>query len=519
MTRQAQVGVFALLALLLLFGIFYVITDFGTRHSGYRVGVRFQSAAGLQSGALVYFSGVTIGSVDSILLQPDNTVDVILSIGNDVNIPRTSEFLIQAPLTGSPNMVIVPPKPIAGVLPQPSDMLERRVLPVADQPQGRNPATLADLLDQGQGEVKRLDAMLADVQRREPRMLDSLQRTLDNANTLTATAQSSITTLAQQTEAIAGTLQNSVNSNSPKLDSILTQFDQMSVALNKSSQSLEQLAANKQLKGSLVATAKNIQETTQTISELTQDLRTITGDPNTQAQLKNTVANLDAASQRTNSLLGNFGGKSCVYGVDACGTPAPAASGGTSGQAIPLASPYPPAPYPSAGGAHTDRNSVLPMQTRANVHAGLSDVLHNLVAIQLRVSGLNRQTWCCQNSLLGRDRGPQTDLNAILLANFGTSVLVGVNDLGYNTTWNAAVLERVRPDLRLGGGVLYGQLGVIGQYNSRTFGLEGRLYDPRYAMLDLYGNVNVANGLRFYLGERDTLHVERRTVYGVQVQF
>ena len=71
MTRQAQVGAFTLVALLFLFGVFYVITDFGTRHTGYRVGVHFESAAGLTSGALVYFSGVNVGSVDSITLLPE----------------------------------------------------------------------------------------------------------------------------------------------------------------------------------------------------------------------------------------------------------------------------------------------------------------------------------------------------------------------------------------------------------------------------------------------------------------
>jgi phospholipid/cholesterol/gamma-HCH transport system substrate-binding protein len=123
MTRQAQVGAFAIIALLLLFGVFYVITDFGTRHTGYRVGVHFESAAGLTSGALVYFSGVNVGSVDSITLLPDNTVDVILAVNKDIDIPQASKFLIQAPLTGSPNVIIVPPK-IAG----PS--LARTVLPV-----------------------------------------------------------------------------------------------------------------------------------------------------------------------------------------------------------------------------------------------------------------------------------------------------------------------------------------------------------------------------------------------------
>ena len=37
MSKQAQVGVFAILALLLLFGVFFIITDFATRHTGYRV--------------------------------------------------------------------------------------------------------------------------------------------------------------------------------------------------------------------------------------------------------------------------------------------------------------------------------------------------------------------------------------------------------------------------------------------------------------------------------------------------
>ncbi len=93
MTRQAQVGAFAIIALLLLFGVFYVITDFGTRHTGYRVGVHFESAAGLTSGALVYFSGVNVGSVDSITLLPDNTVDVILAVNKDIDIPGGIEIL------------------------------------------------------------------------------------------------------------------------------------------------------------------------------------------------------------------------------------------------------------------------------------------------------------------------------------------------------------------------------------------------------------------------------------------
>ncbi|HEV3152829.1 MAG TPA: MlaD family protein, partial [Candidatus Baltobacteraceae bacterium] len=73
MSRQAQLGLFAVIALAMLFGIFYVITDFGTRHSGYRIGVHFSTASGLPTGAQVFFSGVTVGTVDQVQLLPDNT--------------------------------------------------------------------------------------------------------------------------------------------------------------------------------------------------------------------------------------------------------------------------------------------------------------------------------------------------------------------------------------------------------------------------------------------------------------
>ena len=178
MTRQAQVGAFTIVALLLLFGVFYVITDFGTRHTGYQIGVHFRSAAGLTPGALVYFSGVDAGSVEDIRLLPDNTVEVILAVKNDYDIPVDSKFLIQAPLTGSPNVIIVPPTHEN----PPFALLPRQVLPIDQQPNGTNTATIADLLQQGQGEVKRFDVVMSQIEARTPKLLDTLQTTLNNAN-------------------------------------------------------------------------------------------------------------------------------------------------------------------------------------------------------------------------------------------------------------------------------------------------------------------------------------------------
>ena len=521
MTKQAQVGAFAILALLLLFGVFYVITDFGTRHTGYRLGVHFQSAAGLHSGALVYFSGVTVGTVDSITLLPDNTVDVILAINRDVDIPRESRFLIQAPLTGDPNLLIVPPVPqplpsgITGPTPAPPAIatLDRRVLPVDQQPQGTNTATVADLLEQGQGEFKKLDALMSDLERREPKLLDTLQQALTNANDLTLTLKGSITTMTAQLQSslgqassnivsLTGTLNDSAKLNSGRINDILTQFDATSRALNVSVTQLQDLATNKQLKGNLIETVQNIKDTTQNIADLTHDLQNVAGDPQTQAQLKNTVANLDATMQKANSLLGSLGGTSSVPGVDQGATPYPSPAASFS----PL--PAGATPYPV--------NTSAPTAGQIQLHNRLSNIAKELVAIQFRVSGLSQQHVCCPNSLFTANQGPEPDINLIFLPHAKTSVMLGANNIGYKATANAVLLENVSPSFRYGAGVLYSQVGLLGQYNDKLFGFETRIFNPQWPQIDVYGNFNVAKGFQLFVGERAVNQPVRRFTYGFQ---
>lgn len=510
MSRQAQVGVFALLAMLLLFGVFYVITDFGTRHTGYQIGVHFDSASGLPSGALVYFSGVTVGTVDSIDLLPDNTVDVILAINRDVNIPRASKFLIQAPLTGSPSLTIVPPKPPhlpAGVptpVPTPAAVWAHRVLPVADQPQGTDSATVADLLQEGQGEIRKLDQMLSVLQDREPRMLATLQNTLDNANELTQTANQTVVALSEQARQIGNTLAQTMNSlddtvgrNSAKIDTLLGSLDATAVALNQSVDSLRSLATDKRLKQNVVDTTQNIADLTQTLASLAGDLRKVTGNTQTQAQIRDTVAQIDAASQKANSLLATLGGTSHVPGVDAGATPYPVPSGS-----------------PAAGSA----TASSPAST-AKLKRGLGSILQNLYQIQIRASELSKQRVPSTTPLLGSDRGPQTDVNLLLLPKGTTTFMVGANDIGARTTYNVAALQHLSPSLRIGGGVLYSRLGVLAQYDTGRFGLEGRAYDLRRPTLDLYGNLNVVQWAKLFLGQRDVTRPDRRTVFGIQLQF
>ena len=524
MTRQAQVGAFTIVALLLLFGVFYVITDFGTRHTGYRIGVHFRSAAGLTPGAIVYFSGVNAGSVDDVQLLPDSTVDVILAMKNTIDIPVGSRFLIQAPLTGSPSMVIVPPPHEQA---QSLPLLPRQVLPVDQQPKGTNTATIADLLQQGQGEVKRFDVVMSELEARTPKLLDTLQTTLNNANDLTLTTKDSMKQLSGELLALGSTLQGDLSTagtnvvqltgtlnaaattNSKKLGRLLDNLQATSVSLNKSMGALSDLATDPQFKSNVLTTTQSIATATQTLAQMTEDLRTVTGNAQTQAQLRDTMANLDAVMQKANALLGELGGTSSVYGVDAGATPAP--------PTVPGSSPYPVAP-PNPHATPPAKTAVS--DARAKLQSAIGRAVRNLFAIQFRLSGLSPQHNPGLNPVLTQSQGPLGDLNLVVLPHSTTSLVVGANAIGNNTTWNAVLVKGSPAGFRIGAGVLYSQIGMLAQLNSlKGFGLETRIYDLTYPMIDLYGNLHLSPSAELFFGQRDMTHASRRNTFGFQYTF
>jgi ABC-type transporter Mla subunit MlaD len=545
MNRQAIVGLFTLLGLAALFAVFLFIANVGTG-GRYLTAIHFKSAAGLHKGALVYESGVIVGVVDQTKLLPEDfTVDVVMAINNAIDIPRDSRFLIAAPLTGDATVEIVPPpalpRPvgIVGPTPQPQGvaLLPREVLPIEQQPAGTNPATLGDLLEQGQGEVHRLDRMLAQLEDSEPKLLASLQTTLNNVNdlsgqgskrlyrlvdkfdTLTSTLQVALDAGSKNLVDITGSLDTTLHRNTANVDTMFSMLAKSSVALNQTVDQVRDLASNPQVHQNLLDTTKGLAQTATTIGQITQDFRNVTGNPTTQAQLRDTIANTDAATQKLNSLLRQFGATSSVFGVDAGATPPPGgtaspgarsgpAGGGVAGGTI--------------GGVPNAASSPTAASLPANFKSRIGAVAHDLLAIQIRLSELDKyQPATNGNTLLRTAReGPQSDVNAFILPNGKTSLFVGANDIGTpQTSANVAVKERVASHLYLGGGVLYSTLGAMVQYNPGVLGIEARVYNPSFPTLDAYGNVNLAKGVQAFGGERDITHTGRRTVFGLQLQF
>ena len=557
MNRQALVGLFTLIGLACLFAFFLVLANVGTG-GRYETAVHFKSAAGLHKGALVYESGVIVGVVDQTRLLPEDfTVDVIMAINNSVDVPRDSRFLIAAPLTGDATLEIVPPAPaprpvgLVGPTPVPQTvaLLPRQVLPLEQQPVGINPATLGDLLEEGQGEVHRLDRMLAQVEVSEPKLLGSLQSALDNANQLTSQGSKRLYKLADRLDTLTSTLQvaleagsknlvdvsdqldKTVHKNTDNVDTMFAMLAKSSVALNQTVDQVRDLASNPQVHQNLLDVTKGLAVTATQIAGITTDFHNVTSNPQTQAQLRDTVANTDAATQKLNSLLRQFGATSSVYGIDPGATPAPAAgksaapaSSGTPGSSTLPGSTHAPGSgtialddHSPSGAASNPSGATIPQ----NLKSRLGAVAHNLLAIQIRLGELDdAKPGSNGQPLLGAGKGPQTDINAYLLPYGKTSLFVGANDIGtHQSSLNVAVKENLGNHLIVGGGVLYNNLGGMLQYNPGPLGFEARIYDPQFPTLDGYANLNLAKGLQLFGGERDITHTGRRTVFGLQLQF
>ncbi len=483
--KRAAVGLFTLLALGTLLGVFVILSDTLGKAHGYKFGVRFPSAAALNTGALVYESGVIVGTVDSISLLPDYSSEVVLGLHANVDIPSNAHFLIVQPLQGDPTLRIIL-HPVMGnqdfvaAAPFPHE-----VLPLEQQPMGKATLSLAEFLAEGQNQFARIDSLLAQFQQRAPQLLAGLQATLSNATRLTNDADASLVDLrsasrtltAQLTQSLALASANMIDiteqldeatkQGQPHIQHMLTEADLASTQLAASLDSLHTIAADPALHTNIIEATHSLAATTETLAALLQDLRKVTGDAQTQSQLRDVVAHVDAASQKADALLGSFGGKSNKGPVS----------------------------------------------------------ISSLASLQVRVSELSPEQHDAhgrplRTALLGKDQGPQTDLALVVLPQAPTSVVLGVNDLGYNPTLTLAALKHAGP-ASYGGGILYSRLGVTAGLDGKHLGVSTNVYDPRHGTVDVYGKIfaDETHRAALYVGERDATHDTRRDVLGIQLSF
>jgi phospholipid/cholesterol/gamma-HCH transport system substrate-binding protein len=486
--QQVRVGIFTVLALLGAFVVVAVISNLGLKTHGYQIAVHFVDVGGLQEGATVLLSGVPVGEVTKIDLLPDQTVDVISTIDKDKVILKGSTFTVATSLTGQATLVIKPPRDYALAEP-----MQRGVPPEFEQPWGVLPASIADLIGGAEARMKSLDKTLASVNRDLPLLAQKFDAIASHTDTLITHTDKNLTQLAvqlqstaqqlnavvatsgQSLEQLTGNLNGLVTANKPRLQELVDSLSSTARNLNVAMQNFASLTTDPSLRKNLTETVANVKDASERMKQVATDLQGITGDQQVRSQLKGAVSDLSSAIAKANDILGNFSSAQ-----------AKGPAGGST--ASPGSTPLP------AGAS----------QTHGRGPGGLS-----LIDAQIR------ETWLRRGS-----GGPASDLNLTLLPHASTNVTFGVNDLGYNSTYNFLINRNAAPNFTLSGGVLYSKLGAKAVYQPGALGVDVRLYDPKHPTLDLYGDVRLSKRLQLFYGERGVMGPATPSpAFGIQGSF
>lgn len=315
MSRPAQLGLIALIiALVVAAGIYAAVKSRST--GGYRMGVRFRTAAGLAPGGLVFFNGVNIGNVRRVKILPDTTVEVILNIFHASDIPKNAQFSIQSTFTGSPTIYIAvprqrvarthPPTPVPA-----SDLLPKRVLAVQEQPIGTTPLSIEDVMGEGKALGDRAQRILAAARPYGSRLIGHLQdarvngaATSEELRTALPAAVGSLKATIAQAKANASSAQNVLRArDQTKLAAIAAAFERSARDMSGASSALASIKNDRQLHANEEAIAMQLRAIAPNMEGLSRDMEIISKNPQTKAELRDAGARFHDVMSRLKKLL------------------------------------------------------------------------------------------------------------------------------------------------------------------------------------------------------------------------
>ena len=277
MSREAKVGIFVVLGLVVLIYFTFRVSKWGgIGEKGYKLTVDFESASGLEPKANVKMAGVPVGKVEEIQLV-GNRARLVLRIVEGVRIPIDSVASIQTQgLLGEKYVEMLPGKQTEQVLP----------------PGGRVANTLPPLnLDEI---VRKLSLIADDVKR----FTETLSGTIG-----TEDGKKAIAEIIRNVREASAVLRNVSTGNEERLNRILANIDTLSADLKDISSS------NKE---DLRAAIANLRAFSQTLKEQTPGLAKkleAMGDQvsgvigENRENIKESISNLKSASAKLDNTL------------------------------------------------------------------------------------------------------------------------------------------------------------------------------------------------------------------------
>jgi phospholipid/cholesterol/gamma-HCH transport system substrate-binding protein len=277
MSREARVGIFVLLGLIVLTFFTFRVSKWGLiAEKGYRLTVDFDTASGLEPKSDVKMAGVPIGKVEEIQLV-GNRARLVLRIHKEIRIPIDSVGSIQTQgLLGEKYVEILPGKDA------------QRNLPAGGQVANTLSPTNLDEM------VRKLSAIGDDVKK----FTESLSATFG-----TEEGKKALGDILRDVRDTTASLRTVVQGNEQRFERILANVDRLSADLSDIS------ASNKQDVRATIANLRAFSDTLKNetpslvrkLEEMSERLSGVVGD--NRENLKESIKNLKTASARLDNTL------------------------------------------------------------------------------------------------------------------------------------------------------------------------------------------------------------------------
>ena len=297
---ETKVGALTLGGAVILAGMISFLGAFKLFDGGYDLHVAYPSVNGLQIGSAVRYAGVPIGSVKDAKVEPDQVV-ITMHVNKDVQIPQEAEFSIGSDgVMGEKFVDVRPPKKYSGVYLRPGSTL-------TGQPGGDINDFMANsgkVLEKVEGIADALNNVFGDKEVQKS-MRDGFINAREISNNLN-----------KFTKVMA----DSAKENQKEIKNMISQFNQMSVRMNKAMGHLESLMkgadANGQTGKNVAVMAQNLAVTSKNLEDITKTLAEVARDPKTKEDLQATIHNARGVTERANKILGMGDGMKVKTHVD-----------------------------------------------------------------------------------------------------------------------------------------------------------------------------------------------------------
>ncbi len=277
MSKEAKVGIFVLLGLVILTYFTFRVSKWGgIGEKGYRLTVDFETAAGLEPKANVKMAGVPIGKVEEIQLV-GTRARLVLRIDEGVRIPLDSVASIQTQgLLGEKYVEIIPGKDTARMLP-PGGRVANTIPPTNLDEIVRKVSLIAD-------DVKKFTQSLSDTFGTEEgkkalgEILKNVQETTAALKTVVVANEERMNRILANVDTLSGDLRDIASANKENLRQTIANIRDFSETLKREAPDL----------------AKKLESMGEQVS-------TVVGE--NRENLRESIANLKSASAKLDNTL------------------------------------------------------------------------------------------------------------------------------------------------------------------------------------------------------------------------